>query len=212
SILVQRCPTCFAGTTFGRLLSEGGDIHVATDGNFHHCHQHSAGSCPPFYEPMYFIPKAQVDEVGHQIGQACKQSPRQHCVIVPDEVIDQCEASYKAADSNKQKAMMDCFDNTGIMALICCHDIPLFFTNIDTPGEQQKYSITLLEHLFSLLPLAATIVVLYDIGCILDCLLSKYDILSDRIISHLHFTTTAMHAYTLEAFLNFFAKNILKKD
>ncbi|KIO03679.1 hypothetical protein M404DRAFT_145491, partial [Pisolithus tinctorius Marx 270] len=170
-------------------------VHVATEGNFHHRHQCSAGSCPPFYEPTYFIPKAQVDEVGCQIGWAHKRSPRQHCVIVPDEAIDQCEALYEAADGNKQKAAMDCFDDTSIMALICRHDIPLFFVNIDTPGEQQKYSIALLEHLFSLLPSAATVVVLYDIGCILDCLLSKYDILNDRIVSHLRFATMAMHAY-----------------
>ncbi|KIN93744.1 hypothetical protein M404DRAFT_170331, partial [Pisolithus tinctorius Marx 270] len=195
SILVQRCPTCFAGTMFGRPLSEGGDVHVATDGNFHHRHRCLAGSCPPFYEPTYFIPKAQVDKVGRWIGWACKQSPRQHRIIVPDEAIDQCEASYEAADSNKQKAAMDCFDDTGIMALICRHDIPLFFANIDTPGKQQKYSIALLEHLFSLLPLAATIVVLYDIGCVLDRSLSKYDILSDGIVSRLCFATTAMHAY-----------------
>jgi len=42
-ILVQRCPACFAGTTFGRPLSDGGDIHVAMDGNFHHRHRRSAG-------------------------------------------------------------------------------------------------------------------------------------------------------------------------
>ncbi|KIO09804.1 hypothetical protein M404DRAFT_130054 [Pisolithus tinctorius Marx 270] len=195
SILVQRCPACFAGTTFGRPLSEGGDVHVATDGNFHHRHRRSAGSCPPFYEPMYFIPKAQVDEVGRRVGRARKRSPRQHRVIVPDEAIDQCEASYEAADGNKRKAAMDCFDDTGIMALICRHDIPLFFANIDTPGEQQKYSIALLEHLFSLLPPAATVVVLYDISCVLDRSLSKYDILNDGIVSRLRFATTAMHAY-----------------
>lgn len=30
SILVQRCPACIAGTSFGRPLSDGGDIHVAS--------------------------------------------------------------------------------------------------------------------------------------------------------------------------------------
>ena len=39
SILVQRCPACFAGTTFGQPLANGGDIHVAMDGNFHHRHR-----------------------------------------------------------------------------------------------------------------------------------------------------------------------------
>ncbi|KAI5983564.1 hypothetical protein F5J12DRAFT_899644 [Pisolithus orientalis] len=71
---------------------------------------------------------------------------------------------------------MDCFDDTGIMALICHHDIPLFFANIDMPGEQQKYSVTLLKHLFSHLPVTATVVALYDIGCILTCSLDKADL------------------------------------
>ena len=41
SILVQRCPACFGGTLFGRPTEglQGGDIHVATDGNFHHRHR-----------------------------------------------------------------------------------------------------------------------------------------------------------------------------
>ena len=151
----------------------GGDIHVATDGNFHHRHRRSAGSCPQFYDPIYFIPKIQVDEVGHRIQRARKRALKRRHAIVPDEAIDQCEASYDAADGNKQKAAMDCFDNTGIMALICRHDIPLFFANIDTPGEQQKYSVALIEHLFSFLPPSATVIVLYDVGCVLARSLEK---------------------------------------
>ena len=113
SVLIQRCPACFAGDIFGRPLQGGGDIHVATDGNFHHCHRCSGGSCPQFYDPIYFIPKAQVDEVGHRIQQARKRVLKQRHAMVPDEAIDQCEASYDAADGNKQKAAMECFDDTG---------------------------------------------------------------------------------------------------
>ncbi|KIO06300.1 hypothetical protein M404DRAFT_37547, partial [Pisolithus tinctorius Marx 270] len=195
SILVQRCPVCFTGRTFGQPLSNGGDIHIALDGNFHHRHQHSAGSCPAFYDPTYFIPKVQVNNVGCWIEQVHKRPLRQQCVEVPDEAIDQCEASYEAADGNKQKAAMDCFDNTGIMVLICRHDIPLFFANIDMPGEQQKYSITLLEHLFSHLPAAETVIALYDIGCVLTRSLDKFEILNNEIVCRIHFATTAMHAY-----------------
>jgi len=103
----------------------------------------------------------------------CERSLKQWQTIVPNEAIDQCEASYEAADGNKQKAAMDCFDDTSIMALICCHDIPLFFANIDTPGEQQKYSVVLLEHLFSCLPSTATVVALYHVGCALTRSLDK---------------------------------------
>ena len=87
--------------------------------------------------------------------------------MVPDEAIDQCEGSYKAADGQKQETAMDNFDDSGVMALICCHDIPLFLANIDMPGKQQKYSMALISHLFSLLPYQANVVVLYDVGCIL---------------------------------------------
>lgn len=174
SILTQRCPACFGGVLFGRPLNEGGDIHVATDGNFHHRHRRSAGDCPRFYDPIYFLPKAQVDNVGRHILSQRKRAPR-ICtsLVVPDEAIDQCEHSYEAADGKKQKAAMDSFDDTGVMALICRHDIPLFFANIDSPGEQQKYAVALIEHLFTLLPQEATVITLYDVGCVLSRSLSQ---------------------------------------
>ena len=133
-ILAQHCPACFGGTLFGRLLDKGGDIHVATDSNFHHRHRRSAGDCPPFYEPTYFIPKAQVDAIGRHIDCAHRHPSKSSRPVVPDEAIDQCEASYEAADGQKQKVAMDIFNDTGIMALICRHDTPLFFANIDTLG------------------------------------------------------------------------------
>ncbi|KAI6013514.1 hypothetical protein EDC04DRAFT_2904681 [Pisolithus marmoratus] len=194
-ILIQRCPACFGGVLFGTSLDKGGDIHVAMDGNFHHRHRRSAGDSPSFYEPSYFLPKAQVDTIGRRIAQARRHPSKRTKSIVPDEAIDQCEASYEAADGQKQKASTDGFDDTGLMALICRHDIPLFFANIDTPGEQQKYSVTLIDHLFSLLPPQANVVVLYDVGCVLARSLCRFDIFDQAIMSRLRFATTAMHAY-----------------
>ncbi|KAG2344746.1 hypothetical protein BDR05DRAFT_947110, partial [Suillus weaverae] len=167
-ILIQRCPACFGGVQFGQDLNKGGDIHVATDGNFHHRHRRSAGDSPHFYDPSYFLPKVQVDAIGHHITRSRKSTPKLHVSHVPNEAIDLCENSYEAAEGKKQKAAMDSFDDTGLMALICRHDIPLFFANIDSPGEQQKYSVALINHLFSLLPWSATVVTLYDVGCVLS--------------------------------------------
>jgi hypothetical protein len=73
-----------------------------------------------------------------------------------------------AANGANQKASMSRHDSTGLMALLCRHDIPLFFANIDTPGEQQKYAVALIEHFFSFLPPNATVAVLYDVGCVVD--------------------------------------------
>ena len=87
---------------------------------------------------------------------------------MPDAALDECEKSFEAADEKKCKTQGSKFDDTGLMALVCRHDIVLFLANVDTPGEQQKYGIALLEHLVSLLPAAATVAVFYDIGCVLD--------------------------------------------
>ena len=106
-ILVQHCPVCFAGTTFGRPLSDGGDIHVAMDGNFHHRHRQSASDSPPFYDPAYFLPKRQVDAIGTHIEKQRKTLPKARKALVPNKAIDSCESSYEATDGKKQKASME---------------------------------------------------------------------------------------------------------
>ncbi|KAF8219110.1 hypothetical protein L208DRAFT_1383114 [Tricholoma matsutake] len=80
----------------------------------------------------------------------------------------------KCCGSNS-KMNMEKFDDGGQMALVCRHDIPLFFANIDTPGEQQN-----------LLPPEASTQVLYDVGCLLDRTL-QLDLVSwmERVWSHL---------------------------
>ncbi|KAG1848708.1 hypothetical protein DFJ58DRAFT_842820 [Suillus subalutaceus] len=72
---------------------------------------------------------------------------------------------------------------------------PYFFADIDSPGEQRKYSVALIEHLFTLLPPQATVVTLYDVGCVLAWSLSKFEILPPEVVLRLCFATTAMHAY-----------------
>ena len=198
------------------LIIEGGHpggAFLATDGNFLYCHHHSSSDCPSFYDLGYFLPKNEVNAMGVNIMQQWKKTLKlQHVTTVPDEAIDSCEASYEAADGKKQKTSMESFDDTGLMVLICCHDIPLFFANINTPSEQQKYALALIAHLFSLLPPSTTVVVLYDVGCVLNRTLSlmsvylsphlhylicfnQYDILPENVVGRLRFATTAMHAY-----------------
>ncbi|KAI1790619.1 hypothetical protein LXA43DRAFT_882467 [Ganoderma leucocontextum] len=194
--LQKLCPACFGGTRFGRSFEkEGGDIHVAIDATFSQRHNVAAGESPWFYEPKYFIPKQDIDRMDARITAARKKPPRLHHCEVPDTAIDECEKSYEAADEKKEKTHGAKFDDTGLMALVCRHDIVLFLANVDTPGEQQKFGIALIERLFSHLPPEATVTVFYDIGCVMDRSLHQYDILSDSIIKRLLFATSAMHAY-----------------
>ena len=106
--------------------------------------------------------------MGNRIESVRKRPAKKYTPTVPDSAVDECKDAHDAADERKEKASSENFDDRGLMALVCRHDIPLFFANIDTPGEQQKYSVALLEHLFSLIPTCATVVSLYDIGCVLD--------------------------------------------
>ena len=139
------------------------------DGNFHQRHRKTAGDCPWFYEPKYFISKAEVDSVGQHIDNLRKRPTRERRREgMSDQAIDSCLKSHEAADGTREKENPDVFDDTGLMALTCRHDIPIFYANIDTPGEQQKYAIALLKHLFGLLPPNATVSALYDVGCVLD--------------------------------------------
>ena len=77
------------------------------------------------------------------------------------------------------------------MALVCRHDIVLFLANVDTAGEQQKYSVALIEHLFSHLPPQATVAAYYDIGCVLDRSLHKV------CYVYLRHQSSSSHAYFL---------------
>ena len=138
------------------------------DATFSQRHNVAAGDSPWFHEPKYFISKTEVDAVGTRIDAARKTAPRKYAGQVPAAALDECEKSFEAADEKKAKTHGVKFDDTGLMALVCRHDIVLFLANVDTPGEQQKYGIALLERLMSLLPEQATVAVFYDIGCVLD--------------------------------------------
>ncbi|KAI0746147.1 hypothetical protein C8Q76DRAFT_605599, partial [Earliella scabrosa] len=195
-ILQKRCPACFGGTKFGRNFdSDGGDIHVAIDATFSQRHNLDAGDSPWFHEPKYFISKDAVDAVGARIDAVRKTAPREHKSVVPDSALNECEKSFDAADEQKAKTHGAKFDDTGLMALVCRHDIVLFLANVDTPGEQQKYGVALLEHFISFLPSTATVAVFYDIGCVLDRSLHLYNILPQSIVERLVFATSVMHAY-----------------
>jgi len=149
-------------------FDRGGDIHVAVDGNFNHRHLRCVSDCPEFYDPEFILPKTEIDAVGHRLDAKRKRKTPAKKRLVPDAAIDGCQRSHKSGSGSTVKTDMDRFDAGGLMGLVCRHDIPLFAANIDTPGEQQKYAVALIEHLMKLLPPNANVTVLYDVGCVLD--------------------------------------------
>ncbi|KAK0467759.1 uncharacterized protein EV420DRAFT_1260197 [Desarmillaria tabescens] len=146
-----------------------------------------AGDCPEFYDLEFFLSKSEVNEAVLRIQNACKSVKKCYSPKIPDIAVDEDEKSFEAADEKKEKTHGGHYDDQGLAALVCHHDVPLFLGNVDTPGEQQKYTVMLLDCVTSNLPEAATIAVLYDIGC--------YDIFAPALTEQLLFVTSAMHAY-----------------
>ena len=113
---------------------------------------------------------------------------------VPTVVLDACNDSFVAADSNRVKASTSFFSDTGLMALLCRHDCVLLLVNMTSAGEKQHYVLCLLWKLFGHIPRVMRIGLLYDVGCHLHRSCEKFDFLSeyrDRII----FGISVFHAY-----------------
>ena len=113
---------------------------------------------------------------------------------VPTVILDACNDSFVAADSNRVKASTSFFADTGLMALLCRHDCVLWLVNMTSAGEKQHCILCLLHKLFEHIPRMMRIGLLYDIGCQLHRSCEKFDFLfnyHDRII----FGISVFHAY-----------------
>ena len=113
---------------------------------------------------------------------------------VPMSVLNECSESFLAADANRVKASTLFFSDTGLMALLCCHDRVLWVVNMTSAGEKQHYALCLLDKLFQHVPDTMRIGVLYDIGCQLHHSCAKHGFLPnalDRIV----FGISVFHAY-----------------
>ena len=111
-----------------------------------------------------------VNAVGEALIEARsrKNKPNAKKAKAPKSAVEQCERSHTAANGSRIKAAKGLHDDFGLETLCCRHDIPIFVCNIDTPGEQQKYAVSLLLWLLMHLPDTTTVMNLYDIGCVLD--------------------------------------------
>lgn len=113
---------------------------------------------------------------------------------VPKSVLDDCESAFKAANSRRAKSSIQFSDDTGLMALVCRHDIVLWLVNMRSAGEKQHYVIVLVETLFQHLPKWFTIGLLYDIGCQLERSCTNWGFL-DRYYDRLIFGISVFHAF-----------------
>ena len=156
------------------------DVIIAINGNMQH-HQYTfvGGKMILLWNKMcIFLTSKELKASACHVAEARKadkrSTERRTSSIVPDGAIDECQNSHRATKSGEQRASQhDLFRSKGLMATVCRHDIPLFMCDIQTPGEQQHFSIAMLSALNRQLPPNATVGLLYDVGCVLDRSIAK---------------------------------------
>ncbi|KAF8321016.1 uncharacterized protein EI90DRAFT_2848299, partial [Cantharellus anzutake] len=197
-----RCPQCFGGSMWGNSANEYPDVIVAMDGNMQHKQYMFVGGemILPWNETCTFLTDAEIEEAARHISDAraasrgCSEVSRPSS-LVPDGAIDECEESHRATKRGKQSASKtDTFRSKGLMATVCRHDIPLFLCDVRTLGEQQHFSIAMLLALSRQLPSNATIGLMYDVGCVLDRSIAKYNLIPE-IAPRLSIAVSVFHAY-----------------
>lgn len=113
---------------------------------------------------------------------------------VPNSALDGCENSFTAADEFREKASSRYFDCMGLAAMVCKHDIPLFWANIYTAGEGHFYAYALIEQAMLHLPPSWLVGILYDIGCTIHRSVVRWGILAEYL-DRLVFAISVFHAY-----------------
>src|SRR5258708_8510566 len=109
-------------------------------------------------------------------------------------VYDACKDSFVAADEQQEKPSKKYFKDTGLMASVCHHGIPLLHVSLWTPGEQQFYTFALLSMLLEHLPNSWKVGCLYVIGCQIHHAVHKWDFALEWR-EHLSWGVSIFHAY-----------------
>ncbi|KAJ7111122.1 hypothetical protein C8R46DRAFT_932834 [Mycena filopes] len=214
--LRERCPSCFGGDF---KTSDGIDVQICADACFTQKKRKSDPDPPKHHPNTHFVSEDQSQQMEEFVDAMRKPLPKQKKarveqvgdkhIVGPDDpedgyegedlplprsVLNSCEASFKAADKNRQKASTKLHDDTALMALLCRHDRVLWIVNMHSAGEKQFYVLLLIETFFQHIPLETTVGLLYDVACQLERSARKWGFL-DRYLHRLMFAVAVFHAF-----------------
>ncbi|THU80594.1 hypothetical protein K435DRAFT_874226 [Dendrothele bispora CBS 962.96] len=208
-----RCPVCFGGQfdpEIDRL--NWTDVIVCLDACFTQRHNSQPRDPARRHPDSFFLAQSEVEEVEAHVNAAREkvtQPPKrarkdeeveeeddrlESGMLVSKGVLDLCGGSFKAAHEFLAKVIPKGSDVTGVMALLCRHDRPLWVVNMTTPGERQHYAIALMEKLFKNLPSYVTVGLLYDIACHLERSCLKWGLL-EPYMDNLVFAISVFHVF-----------------
>ncbi|KAJ3531227.1 hypothetical protein NMY22_g8250 [Coprinellus aureogranulatus] len=202
------CPMCFGAVAQSDELAPA-DIVVCIDACFTHKRRKPARGSgkrdPPFRHPRSaFLTDAELHLAKSIVESsrtpaappdpAATEDVVEDGMKLPESVLNGCSGSFKAADESQTKASTGFFDDTGLMAVLCRHDRPVFVANVRTAGEQQFYAIGLIIKLFKSIPSHWRVGILYDIGCQLHRSCVKWDFIPDYL-DRIIWGVSVFHAY-----------------
>ncbi|KIJ39761.1 hypothetical protein M422DRAFT_174688 [Sphaerobolus stellatus SS14] len=194
-VLRHACPLCFGG---GKPLLLQSRVHciVAIDANFSQkCLKGRVVDLPVEHPESHFLPPERVQKMETIVEELRKKKPKNGINLkLPEDIMKECEDSFIAAQEGEAKASVVVYADTGLVALVCRHDRPLWVINMTTPGERQYYAFALLEFLFDNIPEDWHVGVLYDIGCQVERSMLKHGILA-HLYPRMLFAVSIFHCY-----------------
>lgn len=173
---------------------------VCIDANFAQKRRKTAERDPSIaFSGSLFLSQEEVDAMEAEVAKKRKKPSRTPASKtkrsdVADEVLDECEKSFIAAQESITKASKNYYADTGLMAIVCRHDRVLWVVNMTSAGEKQYYALALLNRLMRELPEDWNVGVLYDIACQLSRSVEKFNFL-EPFASRLSFAVSVFHAY-----------------
>ncbi|KAG6904626.1 hypothetical protein DXG01_008524 [Tephrocybe rancida] len=146
--LCARCPLCFGGEFLQahpehERPDDDPDAIVCIDACFTQKRNRQAQDPPCTHPRTVFIPEQDAEAMEKYVDFIrSKKAPTKKrtnteepdhlkgSLCMPKSVLDGCEAGFTAADSHHEKASTQFFDDTALMALLCCDDVVLFIANM----------------------------------------------------------------------------------
>jgi Kyakuja-Dileera-Zisupton transposase len=162
-------------------------VIVCVDANFAQRRRHSHHPNPVDPHPdTHFLAAHEVENMKRIVENARPSEACAGAMALPDDTLDDCEKIFIAAQGHIAKTNNVIFADTALMALLCCHDCPLFLINMTSASKRQYYALALIKALYRHLPNDWVVGLIYDVACQLKRSMRKVRLSFVPVISGLN--------------------------
>ena len=122
-----------------------------------------------------FVKFCQSHHAEEYVNSKMKEDYLEPGMQVPHSILDDCKDSFVSVDEKHQKASIQLFIVTALVALLCHHDQVLWLVNMTSAGENQHYVLAIIQHLLDHLPMMQPLVFFMTLGASFE----KWGLLND---------------------------------